>query len=395
MEFKYCDSLKDYFKEIAYKLNINILEYHFDDGIIHIIYNDIKNRSRNSIQIDATVISNSLDTPNEKSLLLQYFSEEEIREWERDNNLYFMKLLQLCDNISCVLRYEECDFDRMIETIKEKILNNRNKNKGDDLKMKIKNMDMNNDNGVGVVYGGTTTVNNEAGMNMSIPNLNTVSMACNGNSMVNTSNLAMNGILTVQPAGGMMGGMMNTINFYSTDNQEAVMISQRFRIDFMTSKHILHLIKNYIATSSFKCDTLIDLLVLNKGSLVARTRIYQKETESTREIINLKSNEQFISEYKNIIERLNIEYNSLLEIQNKICRALESLKENSDSIGLTIFSDILTIVYKLNDPNLNDYLIEYCRTQNRLFLDRINTEDNPEVPKHTRNVATNYYQANR
>lgn len=259
--------------------------------------------------------------------------------------------------------------------------------------MENKNKDMNIDNGV--VYGGTTTVNNVAAMNMSMPNFNAVGMACNGNDMVNTSNLAMNEMITVQPVGGMMGGMMNTINFYSTDNQEAVMISQRFRIDFMTSKHVLHLIKNYIATSSFKCNTLIELLGLNKGSLVARTRIYQKETESTREIINLKSNEKFISEYKNIIERLNTEYNSLLEIQNKTCRALESIKENSDSIGLTIFSDILTIVYKLNDPNLNDYLIEYCRTQNRLFLNRIGAEDNPEVPRHTRNVATNYYQSNK
>lgn len=390
MKFKYCDSLKDYFKKIGYKLNINILEYHFNDSIIHIIYNDLKNRSRNSIQIEATVISNSIDTPNEKSLLLQYFTEEEINEWERDSNLYFMKLLQLCDNLSCTIRYEECNFDRMIEIIKEKIVKNRNKNKGDDLKMKIKNMDMNNDNGVGLVYGGTTTVNNTAGMNMSIPNLNTVTMACNGNDMVNTSNLAMNGMM-----GGMMGGMMNTINFYSTDNQEAVVFSQRFHIDFMTSKHILHLIKNYIATSTFKCNALIELLELNKGSLVARTRIYQKETESTREIIQLKSNENFISEYKNKIEGLNIEYNSLLEIQNKICRALESLRENSDSIGLTIFSDILTIVYKLNDPNLNDFLIDYSSTHNKLFLDRINTEDNHEVPRHTRSVATNYYQANK
>lgn len=261
--------------------------------------------------------------------------------------------------------------------------------------MKIKNTDMNNVNGVGVAYGGTTTVNNEAGMNMSIPDFNTVGMACNGNDMVNTSNLAMNGILTIQPAGGMMGGMMNTINFYSTDNQEAVMISQRFHIDFMTSKHILHLIKNYIATSKFKSNILIELLELNKGSLVARTRIYQKETESTREIIQLKSNENFISEYQNKIEGLNTEYNSLLEIQNNICRALEAIKENSDSIGLTIFSDILTVVYKLNDPNLNDFLIEFSRTQNRLFLDKIGVEDNPELPRHTRNVATNYYQSNK
>lgn len=259
--------------------------------------------------------------------------------------------------------------------------------------MKNKNDVMNNDNGV--VYGGTTTVNNIEAMNMNIPNFNSVGMACNDNGIVNTSNLAMNEILGIQPARGMMGGMMNTINFYSTDNQEAVMFSQRFHIDFMTSKHILHLIKNYIATSTFKCNALIELLELNKGSLVARTRIYQKETESTREIIQLKSNENFISEYKNKIEGLNTEYNSLLEIQNKTCRVLESIRENSDSIGLTIFSDILTIVYKLNNPNLNDFLIDYSSTHIKLFLDRINTEDNHEVPRHTRSVATNYYQSNK